>query len=155
MLWADLAAGKDDPVPHIKDTAHSSERRPDIILETATVIHVIELTCAWDGGSGLDFAHVRKTTKYKSIPAEIKVNTRKECRLLCVEVGTRGLLARSFSELAALLPRPRRKDFRNRITQTVIRCSHEIFKNRDNPHWDLSERDAFFEEPAPPDSDTD
>ena len=113
--------------------------RPDIVLVDRGNEEVIlaELTCPFE--PYIDNAHDRKSEKYSSLQSDIEANGLK-CRLICFEVGSRGLITKdNKNRLSEILHFVNKKEkmkchFQN-ISKMSILASYAIYNARKDPEW--------------------
>ena len=69
--------------------------RPDIVIwsDSGKCVHLVELTVPWEGN--IDLANEKKRTKYDQLRMDIEAKGW-ACKVLPIEVGCRGFLARSM-----------------------------------------------------------
>ncbi len=98
--------------------------RPDIVILADSKIFLLELTVPFEGN--FENAHSRKETKYSHLLGLARENGFVP-RLLCFEVGSRGLSTSSLTKLV--------RDFnlgalKKEILSTALRCSYVIWTMR-------------------------
>ena len=103
--------------------------RPDIIILTGSKIHLLELTVPFEGN--FENAHSRKETKYSHLLGLARENGFVP-RLLCFEVGSRGL---SSPSLIKLLREFNLGALKKEVLSTALRCSYVIWTTRFLP-WE-------------------
>jgi hypothetical protein len=130
-VWADLPPDTRESMPkYIGD--HIMSYRPDLSVETARDVFIVELTVPFE--DGLEAAHERKIKKYRTLPTLYRRAAGKPVSLICVEVGARGMLNTSWVQLDKLLG-SHKKETRCAVTQAAIACSQVLFYKRNEKEW--------------------
>ena len=137
--WRVLIDYDDNPIVFPPEITISNER-PDIIIWSVKLKHVIlfELTCGAEEGA--KNAVLRKTRRYNKdlIPAILKANW--TCTFRTMEVCARGMVAHSTRHCLQLLGFSFSNAMRicQELSHTVARCSYTIWASRKIAFWDRS-----------------
>ena len=124
-------------VQTLPDDILNSNLRPDIVLtdRVKKIVNIIELTVPFE--SNIEGARDRKSRKYASVIADFEL-----CGYMCnfysVEVGSRGVVAHGTAATISHVSGASRKavrDLLKTLSMTVIRCSHLIFREKDNANY--------------------
>ena len=125
--------------PHIIPT----QQKPDIchIDNNNKTITIIELTIPFE--TNIDNAHQRKQDRYAGLTHDITATGWKS-NLLCIEVGSRGLITPHnkcrLKEVLKLSSHSNRyPDFRDQVVKTVLFNSYVIFQGRCEPTWQIDQ----------------
>ena len=120
-----------------------TQQKPDIchIDNENKTITIIELTIPFE--TNIDNAHQRKQDRYASLTHDITA-TGWKCNLLCIEIGSRGLITpQNKSRLKELLKlsdySAKYPDFRDEIVKTILFSSYVIFQGRCEPAWQIDQ----------------
>jgi hypothetical protein len=124
----------------------TTTRRPDILLlnRSSRAIYLVELTVPFE--ENLVKAANLKRQKYDTLVRDIEAGDGWRCRLLTIEVGSRGVLTRPVSSLLnglASLQATRgvsTADIKQAslvVSQIALRCSFYIYLSRSSTHFDI------------------
>ena len=116
-----------------------TSNRPDIVLvdRDNKEILLAELTCPFE--TNIDNANARKTDKYSPLQSDIASNGYK-CRLICFEVGSRGLITKNnkkrLSEIIRFVKRGEKmKGHYQNLSKLSVLASYAIYNARKEPDW--------------------
>ena len=130
-VWCDLPECTEVAPRYV--ARHVEQYRPDVVLEAATFVCILELTCPWE--SNMAAWHETKTSKYATLRAAYEGLAGKTCLLVCVEVGARGKLAPSCGQLTNLLGRRIASQTRRDMVAAAVQASRTIFHSRNEFAW--------------------
>jgi hypothetical protein len=101
----------------------------------AKTVILLELTCSWEENFG--DAHARKLDKYDKHLVLPLHNDGWKVVLLPFEVGVRGILGQSVSQMLKALgcSASERRSLRERVAATSLLCSYVIYQGRRSRHW--------------------
>lgn len=114
-----------------------TDERPDIVIwsNSLKMVLLIELTCPAD--EHIAAANIRKAARYLSLGARIEFNKKWSCKIIPIEVGARGFVARSlnyFLRNIGFTPNTSSALCKT-VSLTVARCSLHIWYQRHNKTW--------------------
>ena len=115
---------------------YGTSQRPDIVIwsNVLKLVLNVELTCPAE--EGIEAAQVRKEGRYFSLKCEGK-DRQWDSRVITLEVGTRGFVARTvprFLKQLGRLPKQVKDDMRN-LSNLVARCSYAIYLASESDAW--------------------
>ena len=118
----------------------STDQRPDIIIwsRNTKMVLLIELTVPAD--ENIQAANIRKKARYEKLSHEINsVNSGWNTKIITIEVGARGFVAKSMNSCLRKLGFTTHSSslICKRISLVVARCSHHIWANRNNKKWNM------------------
>ena len=133
---------------------YSTAQRPDIVIWSPSLrkVYPVELTVPAE--EGIEAAQNRKLGRYTPLVTTINEGKRWNAKLMTIEVGARGFVARtmfSFLRKVGLNSTRSRKACRD-LSTSVAKCSYAILLSRESPHWDRNREliNPYEEEPPPP-----
>ena len=118
----------------------STDQRPDIIIwsRNTKMVLLIELTVPAD--ENIQAANIRKKARYEKLSHEINsVNSGWNTKIITIEVGVRGFVAKSMNSCLRKLGFTTHSSslICKRISLVVARCSHHIWANHNNKKWNM------------------
>jgi hypothetical protein len=117
---------------------YGTPERPDTVIwsnQIKTVL-IVELTCPAE--EGIEAAKIRKEGRYFGLKCACK-DRGWSAKVLTIEAGARGFVARTLPRLLKNLgrdPKKISKDYKN-ISSIVARCTYAIYLARETTYWDV------------------
>ena len=112
--------------------------KPDMVLlhNDGKSIQLVELTVPFE--TNTDKAHDRKTSKYSQLAQDLEEKGFK-CHLICIEIGSRGLISNdNVQRLQSLFQanRTQLKTLREELSRLALLSSYTIWNARHNAVWE-------------------